>query len=107
MMKVTDAAAYEAFEQKVLKVHEERVAAGNISGWSLYKNLYPTSDEVKFNYTTAQSVDKLSKLDEMMDSYMKAIPKALGISPEEFMKQATVKRALNATMITTIALSTK
>ena len=43
----------------------------------------------------------------MIDSYMKAIPKALGISPEEFMKQATVKRALNATMITKIALSTK
>lgn len=107
MMKVTDAAAYEAFEQKVLKVHEERVAAGNISGWSFYKNLFPTSDEVKFNYTTVQSFDKLSKIDEAMDSYYKAIPKALGISPEEFMKQATVKRALNATMITKIALSTK
>jgi len=62
---------------------------------------------VKFNYTTVQSVEKLSKLDEMMDSYMKAIPKALGISPEEFMKQATVKRTINATMITKIALSTK
>ena len=32
---------------------------------------------------------------------------ALGISPEEFMKQATVKRAINSTMITKIALSTK
>lgn len=107
MMKVTDADAYEAFETKVLKVHEERVAAGNISGWSFYKNLYPTSDEVKFNYTTVQSIDKLSKLDQFTDSYYKAIPKALGISPEEFMKQVTVKRALNATMITKIALSTK
>jgi len=107
MMKVTDAAAYEAFEQKVLKVHEERVAAGNISGWSFYKTLYPSSDEVKYNYTTVQSIDKLSKLDQFSDSYYKAIPKALGISPEEFMKQATVKRSLNATMITKIALSTK
>lgn len=107
MMKVTDAAAYEAFEQKVLKVHEERVAAGNISGWSFYKTLYPTSDEVKTNYTTVQSIDKLSKLDQFSDSYYKAIPKALGISPEEFMKQATVKRSLNATVITKIALSTK
>ena len=107
MMKVSDAAAYEAFEQKVLKVHEERVAAGNISGWSFYKTLYPSSDEVKANYTTVQSVEKLSNLDKMMDSYTAAIPKALGISAEEFMKQATVKRTMTATMITKIALSTK
>jgi hypothetical protein len=62
---------------------------------------------LKFNYTTVQSIEKLSKLDEMMDSYYKAIPKALGISAEEFMKQATVKRTMSATMITKIALSTK
>lgn len=107
MMKVTDAAAYEAFEQKVLKVHEERVAAGNISGWSLYKTLYPSSDEVTANYTTIQSLDKLSKLDEAMASYAAAIPKALGISPEAFMKQIPSKRQMTATMITTVALSTK
>ena len=107
MMKVSDAAAYEAFETKVQKVHEERVAAGNISGWSFYKTLYPSSDEVKANYTTVQSVEKLSNLDQFSDSYYKAIPKALGISPEEFMKQVTVKRTMTATMITKIALSTK
>ena len=107
MMKVTDAAAYEAFETKVQKVHEARIEAGNISGWSLYKTLYPTSDEVKYNYTTVQSFDKLSKLDQFNDSYYKAIPKALGISPEEFMKQVTVKRSMSATMLTKIALMTK
>lgn len=107
MMKVGDAAAYEAFEAKVLKVHEARVAAGNISGWSLYKTLYPSSDEVTANYTTIQSLDKLSKLDEAMASYAAAIPKALGISPEAFMKQIPSKRQMTATMITTVALSTK
>ena len=107
MMKVSDAAAYEAFEQKVLKVQEERVASGNISGWSFYKTLYPTSDDVRFNYTTVQSIEKLSNLDKMMDSYYAAIPKALGISPEEFMKQVTVKRSMSATMLTKIALMTK
>ena len=107
MMKVADAAAYEAFENKVLKVHEARIEAGNISGWSLYKSLYPTSDDVSANYWTIQSFDKLSKLDQMMDSYYKAIPKALGISPEEFMKQATVKRTMTGTMLTKVALATK
>ena len=107
MMKVADGAAYEAFEEKVLKVHEARVEAGNISGWSFYKTLYPTSDDVSGNYWTIQSYDKLSKLDQMMDSYYKAIPKALGISPEEFMKQATVKRTMTGTMLTKVALSTK
>jgi hypothetical protein len=43
----------------------------------------------------------------MMDSYYAAIPKALGISPEEFMKQVTVKRSMSATMLTKIALMTK
>jgi hypothetical protein len=52
-------------------------------------------------------VEKLSNLDQFSDSYYKAIPKALGISPEEFMKQVTVKRTMTATMITKIALSTK
>jgi hypothetical protein len=107
LMKVSDGAAYEAFETKVQKVQEERVAAGNISAWSLYQTIYPTSDDVLFNYSTAQSFDKLSKLDQAMDSYYKAIPKALGISAEEFMKQATVKRTMTATMLTTVALSTK
>jgi hypothetical protein len=107
LMKVPDGAAYEAFEAKVLKVQEERVAAGNISGWSFYKTIYPTSEDVLFNYSTAQSFDKLSKLDQAMDSYYKAIPKALGISPEEFVKQATVKRTITATLLTQVALSTK
>ena len=107
MMKVADGAAYEAFEQKVLKVHEERVAMGNISGWSFYKTIYPTSDDVPFNYTTLQSFDKLSKLDQAMDSYYVAIPKALGITPEEFMKQATAKRIITNTMLTKVALITK
>jgi hypothetical protein len=43
----------------------------------------------------------------MMDSYYKAIPKALGISAEEFMKQAIGKRIMTGTMLTTLALSTK
>ena len=107
LMKVADGAAYEAFENKVLKVHEARVEAGNISGWSLYKTLYPSSDDVSANYFTIQSYDKLSKLDEMMESYSKAIPKALGIPAEEFMKQATVKRTMTGTMLTTVALATK
>ena len=107
MMKVADGAAYEAFEQKVLKVQEERVAMGNISGWSFYKTIYPTSDDVPFNYTTLQSFDKLSKLDQAMDSYYAAIPKALGITPEEFVKQATAKRIITNTMLTTVALITK
>jgi hypothetical protein len=107
MMKVADDAAYEAFENRVLKVHEARIEAGNITGWSLYKTLYPTSDDVSGNYWTIQSFDKLSKLDQMMDSYYKAIPKALGISPEEFMKQVTVKRTMTGTMLTTVALATK
>jgi hypothetical protein len=107
LMKVADGAAYEAFESKVLKVHEARIEAGNISGWSLYKTLYPSSNDVSINYWTIQSLDKLSKLDQMMDSYYKAIPKALGISAEEFMKQAIGKRIMTGTMLTTLALSTK
>ena len=107
LMKVADGAAYEAFENKVLKVHEARIEAGNISGWSLYKTLYPSSNDVSANYWTIQSLDKLSKLDQMMDSYYKAIPKALGISAEEFMKQATVKRIMTGTMLTKLAVSTK
>ena len=107
MMKVGDAAAYEAFEAKVLKVHEARIEAGNISGWSLYKTIYPSSDEVSVNYTTIQSLDKLSKLDQMMDSYATAIPKALGITPEAFMKQVPSQRQMTATMITTVAAATK
>jgi hypothetical protein len=73
----------------------------------LYKTLYPSSDDVSANYFTIQSYDKLSKLDEMMESYSKAIPKALGIPAEEFMKQATVKRTMTGTMLTTVALATK
>jgi hypothetical protein len=107
LMKVADGAAYEAFENKVLKVHEARVEAGNISGWSLYKTLYPSSDDVSANYFTIQSYDKLSKIDQMMESYSKAIPKALGVSAEEFMKQATVKRIMTGTMLTTVAVSIK
>ena len=42
-----------------------------------------------------------------MESYSKAIPKALGIPAEEFMKQATVKRTMTGTMLTTVALATK
>jgi hypothetical protein len=107
MMKVADGAAYEAFEQKVVKVQEERVAVGNISGWSFYKTIFPTSDDVAFNYSTVQSYDNLSKIDQATDSYYKAIPKALGISPEEFVKQASAKRSITSTMITKVALSTK
>jgi hypothetical protein len=43
----------------------------------------------------------------MMESYSKAIPKALGIPAEEFMKQATDKRTMTGTMLTTVALATK
>lgn len=107
MMKVVDAAAYEAFEAKVLKVQEARVEAGNISGWSLYKTIYPSSSDVMANYTTIQSFDKLSKLDGAMASYALAIPKTFGISPEAFMKQIPSKRQMTGSVLTTVALSTK
>jgi hypothetical protein len=106
-MKVGDDAAYEAFEAKFLKVHEARIEAGNITGWSLYKAIYPNSADVSMNYTTIQSFDKLSKVDQAWDSYLTAIPKALGVSAETIMKQAPAQRTLGSTMITTVALSTK
>lgn len=107
LMKVGDAAAYEAFEAKMLKVHEARVEAGNISGWSIYKTLFPSSDDVSLNYTTMQSFDKLSKMDEAMASYYTAIPKAMGMTPEAFMKQLPAKRSMTHSFVATVAVTTK
>ena len=107
MMKVGDEAAYEAFEGKMLKVHEARVEAGNISGWSLYKGLFPSSTDVSANYITIQSFDKLSRVDQAMDSYRVAIPKAMGMSPEAFMKELPAKRSMTHSFIAKVAVATK
>ncbi len=107
LLQVSNGSAFEEHAKKIVNVQEERVATGSISGWSLYETLYPSSVDMDVDYTSIQSFDKLSKIDEAWQSYQVAIPKVLNISAEELVKNLRAVRVVSKSLLTTVELSTK
>lgn len=71
-------AEYVRLETEVFKpVHEERIKAGEITGWGLYEVAYPWSDTRPYSYITTNGFNDWDKMinSDYGGAYKKAFPK--------------------------------